>query len=185
MTEEANPGNGTSNEGTPAPTPAVVVEPTTPPAPAPAPVEYKFTAPDGQTYSDRLVASVTEFAQAHKLPPEAAQALIASRHGDLQEQAKALTDQVAGWKAKLLADPELGGDKLPENRAIVNKTITLGPPELAELLDKSGMVDHPVVFKWLHGIGKTLSEDRFVAAPSQPNGKPERNVAKALYPNNA
>lgn len=149
-----------------------------------APVEYKFTAPDGETYDTSLVTSVAEIAKALKLPLDAAQKLVDNQHGLANASKKALTATVDGWKAELAADPVLGGDKFAENRAVANKAIALGGEELATLLEESGMVNHPKVFKWLHTIGTTLSEDRFVKAGGQPNATAGKSTANVLYPNN-
>ena len=160
---------GTTNEGAPP-----VVD---------TPVEYKFAAPEGQTYDDKIVATVTEFAKENKLTVTAAQKLLDTQHGLLAAQSKALADTVAGWKTQLASDPKLGGEHLDANRAIVNKAIALGSPEFAKVLEDSGMVNHPEVFGFLSTVGKALSEDRFVAAGAQP-GSAGKTLAKSLYPNN-
>ena len=186
------PSEGTPTDGTPAAPVAPAAAPAAPAAPAAAapaepaaPVEYKFAAPEGVTYDATLVEKVTEIAKESKLPVEAAQKLLDHQHSLLSAQQKALDDTVAGWKADLAADPEVGGAKLEESRATVNKAISLGSKELAELLESSGMVSHPVVFKFLHTVGKALSEDRFVQAREQPGAQAGRSLAKVLYPNHA
>ena len=97
---------------------------------------------------------------------------------------QALDEMVQGWKAQLAADPKLGGEKLEVNRATVNKALSLGKPELAALLEKTGLVHNPEMFGFLHEVGKAISESRFVAAPAQP-GSALASTAKSLYPNNA
>lgn len=169
------PAAGAPTEGTPAGTPAGVE----------APVEYEFVAPTGETLDTSMVATVAEIAKELKLPLEAAQKLVNSQHTLATAHQKTITATVDGWKAELAADPVLGGDKLPEHRAIANKAISLGGTELASLLEQSGMVHHPQVFKWLYAIGKTLSEDRFVAAGGQPTAVAGKPAANVLYPNNA
>lgn len=98
-------------------------------------------------------------------------------------QAKALDEMVLGWKAQLAADPKLGGDKLEVNRAVAAKALTLGTPEFAALLEKTGLIHNPEMFGYLHKVGKTISEDAFVPAGAQPNVG-IASTAKSLYPNN-
>jgi hypothetical protein len=169
----ATPAGQDTNAGTQQPT-----------TEAPAAVEYVFVAPEGQTYDDKIVTTVTEFAKENKLTATAAQKLLDTQHDLLAAQSKALADTVAEWKTKLAADPKLGGEHLDANRAVANKTIALGTPELAKLLEDSGMIHHPEVFGFLHNVGKMLSEDRFVAAGNQP-GSAGKTLAKSLYPNNS
>lgn len=186
------PSEGTPTEGTPATPAEPAAAPAAPAAPAAAapaepaaPVEYKFAAPEGVTYDTKLVEQITEIAKESKLTVEAAQKLLDHQHSLATVQQKAIDDTVAGWKQTLAADAEVGGDKLEQSRATANKVIALGPKELPELLESSGMIHHPVVFKFLHTVGKMLSEDRFVQAGAQPGASAGKSLAKVLYPNNA
>lgn len=185
------PNEGTPNPAAPAEGTGAPAAPGTPAVPIDTPIEYAFKAPEGVTYDTSMVEQVTAFAKELKMPLEAAQKLIDSQHALVngartavtEAQAKALADTTAAWKKALQDDPEFGGDKLPEHRAIVNKAVSLGDAELVNVLESSGMINHPVVFKFLHSIGQKLSEDRFVKPGAQPGAT--RNVAKVLYPNNA
>jgi hypothetical protein len=132
-----------------------------------------------------MVEKIATLAKELKLPQDAAQKLVNEQHALSTAHSKAITATVDGWKAELAADPVLGGDKLAENTAVAKKTIALGGEALGKLMDDSGMIHHPVVFKWLYAIGKTLSEDRFVPAGGQPAAGAQVPHAKALYPNNA
>ena len=70
--------------------------------------------------------------------------------------------------------------QLGENLAIARKAIDLGPPELKELLNSSGLGNHPEVVKLAYKVGKAISEDRFVTG--SPKG-PSNDPAKKLFPN--
>ena len=186
------PSEGTPTEGAPATPAEPAAAPAAPAAPAAAapaepaaPAEYKFAAPEGVTYDTALVEQITSIAKENKLTVEAAQKLLDHQHSLIAAQQKTLDETVAGWKQALATDAEVGGDKLEQSRATANKVIALGPKELPELLESSGMINHPVVFKFLHTVGKMLSEDSFVKSGAQPNSGAGRSLAKVLYPNNA
>lgn len=83
------------------------------------------------------------------------------------------------WAESVKTDPELGGDKLPETLAVARKAVDLGPPELKEFLNASGLGNHPAVVRWAYTVGKALSEDRFVRGQApQARGSAE----SLLYP---
>jgi hypothetical protein len=106
----------------------------------------------------------TALAKEMKLAPEAAQKVVDIAAGMQQRAVEAHTAQVAKWADETKADKELGGDKLPQTLAVAAKALALGPPELKQLLNDSGLGNHPAVVKWAHAIGKALGEDRFVSS---------------------
>lgn len=56
---------------------------------------------------------------------------------------------------------------------------TFGGPELRQLLEETGLGNHPVVIRTLSGIGRTISEDASTGGiPSAPQDK---TFAEALY----
>lgn len=87
---------------------------------------------------------------------------------------------VGEWAETVKADKELGGDKLDQTLATAKKAIDLGPPELKEMLNVTGLGNHPAVVKWAYTIGKALSEDRFVTGKA---GEKPATVASTLFPN--
>lgn len=126
-----------------------------------APIEYSFKAPDGVKLDPERVAEFTTLAQELKLPPEKAQALVDMAARIEVKRAADHVAQVKAWGDEVRADKELGGDKLPAALAVAQKAIDLGPPELRDLLDLTGLGNHPAVFRWAHAVGKALSEDTF------------------------
>lgn len=143
------------------------------------PITYAFKAPEGVTLDEARVAEFTAFAQEHKLAPDVAQKLV-----DMAAQAEvsgmqARIAQANAWADEVKADKTLGGDKLPESVAIAKKALELGPPELRDLLNTTGLGNHPAVFKWAHAIGMALSVDRFVVGAA-PDGE-TKTMADRLY----
>ena len=54
-----------------------------------------------------------------------------------------------------------------------------GGPELRELLEKTGLGNHPVIIRTLSGIGRTISEDASLGG--QPSAPQDKTFAEALY----
>lgn len=145
-------------------------------------VDYTFAAPEGVELDADRTAEFVQIAKDLKLPKEAAQKIVDLAIKVEVQRDEAHTAMVDGWAEEVRNDKVLGGDKLAESLATAKKAIDLGPPELKELLNSSGLGNHPAVFKWAHAIGKALSEDKFVPGGQPPGGSTE--TAKALYPNN-
>ena len=143
------------------------------------PITYEFKAPEGVMLDEARVAEFTAFAQEHKLAPEVAQKLV-----DMAAQAEvssmqARVAQATAWADEVRADKTLGGDKLPESVATAKKALDLGPPELRDLLNTTGLGNHPAVFQWAHSVGKALSVDRFVAGSATDGDT--KTMADRLY----
>lgn len=145
-----------------------------------AEVEYKFDAPEGVELDQGDLAKFTDIAKELKLPADAAKKLVDIAAQREIARAEAFAKQVETWATEVKADPELG---TAENLAIAKKTIdTFGTPELRDLLNSTGMGNHPEVIRMALKIGKAISEDTFVAGRSGGNAPP-RDHATILYGN--
>lgn len=142
-----------------------------------AKVDYKFEVPEGVTLDEGDLAKFTEIAKELKLPQDQASKLVGLAIAREQARAEAFTNQVAAWAAEVKADTELGTD---EALATARKAIDLGPPELKDLLNSTGMGNHPLVVKWCHTVGKALSEDKIVAGKDGGNAQP-KTLEERLY----
>jgi len=169
-------------------------KPVTPPAadPAkPADIVYEFKAPEGMELDKTALADFTAVAKELKLPAETAQKMVDVATKLQQRQLETHTKQVDAWAEEVqtgkTADgkdlPEHlrvpGGDKLPETLAVCKKAMSLGPPELKQLLNDSGFGNHPAVVRFMYSVGKAMSEDRFIAGNGQ---QPQGDMASRLYP---
>jgi hypothetical protein len=145
---------------------------------AEAAIEYKFDAPEGVELDQGDLAKFTDIAKELKLPPDAAKKLVDIAAQREVARAEAFAKQVEDWGTQVKADPELGK---PENLATAKKTIdTFGTPELRDLLNSSGMGNHPEVIRMALKIGKAISEDTFVAGRTGAAPTP-RSHAEVLY----
>ena len=173
--------------------PAAVVEPApaaTPPAAEPSaavvappaePVEYTFTTPEGAAPLDpKRVEAFTALAKELKLPADTAQKVVDLAAQEAKASAEAHTALVQSWADEVKADKALGGDNLSASALVARKAIDLGPPELKELLNSTGLGNHPAVFKWAYAVGKALSEDTFRTSGTASNSD-NGSIATRLY----
>lgn len=97
-----------------------------------------------------------------------------------QQQQDAYTQQVEEWVDEAKSDKEFGGDKFEESTAVAQNAINqLGSPELKQLLDDSGLGNHPDMIRFAWQVGQLLKED------SVGNSAPvraESDAASILYP---
>lgn len=177
--QQATAGAETSPTSAP-PTAAAAPAPTTPPAAAE--VDYTFEMPDGIGVDKAGLDEFTAIAKELKLPREAAEKLVNLEVKRLQGQQQEHVRLVESWAEQVKADKELGGDKLDENLAVARKAIEqFGTPELKNLLNQTGLGNHPEFVKLAFKIGKAISEDGFVrGAPKAP--ATESDLAKSLFP---
>lgn len=110
---------------------------------------------------------IQEFAKAHKLPKEAAQALVqmktneAKFNADVQaeivkQNAKAQADKKAGWQRELKGDKEFGGDNFAKSLVNVEKVMTDFFPNMKKDLTASGAMLPPNAMRDMAKLAKHL-----------------------------
>lgn len=181
QTQEAG-NNATDESQTP---PPEQVEQTTPPeqqAAAPeVPESYEFQMPEGIEVDKVAADEFTAIAKELKLSAEDAQKVADVGAKMAQRQIEAHSKLVESWVEQVKTDKEIGGDKLNENLGIARKALDeFFDPGVKELLNSTGLGNHPLLIKGLYKMGKAIGEDRFVS------GKPAGStgdVAKTMFPN--
>lgn len=153
---------------------------------AKAPESYQFELPEGFELNGEVAEQFTTWAKDLNLPQDKAQA-VAAMGAQLVQQAQAAQQeawaaQVADWRKEVETDKEFGGPALAENLGYAARAIDTFAPELREVLDSSGMGNHPVLVKAFIRIGKAISEDRLVGGAQQSPGV-SADPAKRLFPN--
>jgi len=169
---ESSPPSTTPAEGTPATT--------TPPEATDVDVEFEL--PEGVALDEQGASEFKALAKELKLPAESAKKLAELAANRARAQHEAHTTLVTGWAEQVKADKEIGGDKLPETLAVAKKAIDqFGSPELKDLLNSTGLGNHPEVVKLAWRIGKAISEDTFVRGAAK-GPATESDLAKSLFP---
>lgn len=165
---KAEPATNTDDKGTTAQAPVV-------------PETYEFKMPEGIELDKSAADEFSTIAKEYKLTQEQAQKVAEVGAKMVQRQAEAHKAQVQSWIEAVKTDKEIGGDKLNENLAIARKTIDqFGSPELKDILNATGLGNHPEIVKMAYKIGKSISDDGFVRGASS---KADANdPAKKLFP---
>ncbi|NMY74178.1 MULTISPECIES: hypothetical protein [Pseudomonas] len=154
--------------------------------PTGAPEAYTdFTLPEGIDMDVGTLDAFKGLAKELNIPQEAAQKLIDLQTTLVAKQADAYQQAVVAqgqkWAAEVKNDPELGGENYDKSVASAIKVIqSFGDPALTELLNDSGLGNHPALFKFCHRISAAISEDKFVMPGSQSNAPKEMSIVEAF-----
>lgn len=158
-------------------------------APKQAPDKYEFAPQDGREFDPEVLGAYEEVARELDLSQEAAQRILDKVAPVLDgQQAKHVEAVTTQWREASQTDSEFGGDKLNENLSVARKALdSFGTPELRDLLEKSGLGNHPEMIRMLYRTGKAISEDGFVAGGNSEGRKSApkdfAGYASALYSN--
>lgn len=145
------------------------------------PESYELQMPEGIELDKASAEEFTAIAKELKLDQATAQKLADVAAKQAQRQVEAHTKLVESWVEQVKSDKDIGGDKLEENLGIARKALeTFGTPELRDVLNASGLGNHPEVIRAFLKAGKAISEDRFVQG--SPKGA-DSDPAKKLFPN--
>lgn len=151
-----------------------------------APEAYEdFTVPDGVELDTEVLGDFQALGKELNLPQAEAQKVVDLGTKMAQKWADQQTENILAlrteWADATKADKEIGGDALPQNLAVAKKAMdTFGSPALRELLDQSGLGNHPEVIRFFVKTGKTISEDTLVS--SRQDGPAKAGAAKTLFP---
>ena len=145
-----------------------------------APEKYEWAAPEGVTLDESIMGSLSEVAKELNLSQDAAQKLVDKMAPAMaQRQAAQVQAMQAEWRESSSGDAEFGGAKLAENMAVAKKALdAFATPEFRQLLEQTGMGNHPEVIRTFYRAGKAISEDGLVSgsAPKAPRD------ARSLFP---
>lgn len=150
-------------------------------APEPqVPESYELKMPEGVELDKAAADEFQAIAKELKLDQASAQKVADIGAKMAQRQTEAHAKLVESWVENVKTDKEIGGDKLDQNLAVARKALeTFGTPELKDVLNATGLGNHPEVIRAFLKAGKLISEDKFVAG--SPKGA-ETDIAKKLFP---
>lgn len=141
-----------------------------------------FQVPEGMTVNEELLGEFKATAKELKLSQEAAQRLADLQVKALGKQAEQMANVRAQWLEQTKTDKEFGGEALAENLGVAKKAMeAFATPQLRQLLNESGLGNHPEIVRAFVRVGKAISEDGRVVTGSK-SGIPA-DPAKRLFPN--
>jgi len=154
--------------------------------PEEAPETYdKFTLPDGMEMTDDQLNQATEVFKDLALSQTQAQKLVdfetklsAQKDAGIQSA----WDQVnQGWVEESKADSEFGGEKLTASLVTAKAARdAYGNDKFTEMLEITGVGNHPEMIRFLAKVGKDVSEDQILQGRKL--GGTEKDAAKTLFP---
>lgn len=144
-----------------------------------------FTMPEGLALDADVGNDLKAFAKEKGLSQAEAQKLADMGAAAVQKTQAAYQAQLekmqAQWVSDSRADKEFGGDRLSENLAVAKRALdSFGSPELAKLLDESGLGNHPEIIRYNFRVAQAISEDRLVPGSTKPASAAD---ARSFYPN--
>lgn len=144
------------------------------------PESYEFQMPEGVEIDQDAVQEFSGLAKELKLDQANAQKVADIAVKMMAKQTEQHQNLVTSWTEQTKADKEFGGDRLSENLAVAKKALdTFGTPELRDVLNMTGLGNHPEVIRAFYRAGKAISEDRFISG--SPKGA-EVDPARRLFP---
>lgn len=152
-----------ATEGQPAQAPAESQQ--TEAKPQGAPEAYEFQPIEGAALAPEMLERFSGVAKELNLSQDAAQKVLDEMAPAIQAHQAAQIEAITkGWAEQSTGDKEFGGEKLQENLAVSKKALdTFGTPELRQLLNESGLGNHPEVIRFMYRAGKAIGEDKFLA----------------------
>ena len=151
-----------------------------------APEAYEFKAAEGQTFDPEFLKGYSEVAKELNLTQEAAQTMIDKVGPVLAQQQAAQIAQVRNdWAEASKVDAEFGGAKFDENLAIAKQSIDkFATPEFKQMLDDTGLGNHPEWIRYCYRVSKAFSPDNFEGGHKEGGAAPNdfNSMASKLYP---
>ena len=131
---------------------------------ASAPETYEvFELPENFDMNEETLGEYHTFAKENNLTQEQAQRGVDMVAQMKQAEMNQWVEQQKSWVEQAKADTEYGNDKFDESISVAVKARdNFGTSEFNEMLDSSGLGNHPEMIRFLHRVGKAISEDSVV-----------------------
>lgn len=143
-------------------------------------VAFEVKTPEGIQLDQEALDEFTKIVKDKDLSPsERAQKLADLAVKREADRVKAFQDTVQTWADTVAKDEVLGK---PENQAAARKVVEdFGTPELKDLLNSTGMGNHPEVVRFVLKVAQAMSEDTIVRARGNAAAGTPRPAAAVLY----
>lgn len=146
-----------------------------------APIEYQpFTLPEGFTVDEKEMGEFKAALGEFKAPQELGQKIIDLYSKEMTRLAEYQQTQwqktLDTWKNDVLADPELGGNRIQTVLQRCGSVLEqFGTPELRKMLDVSGMGNNIEMVRFVHKVAEFMGEPKPVIGKNPvPDKKPSR-----------
>ena len=147
-----------------------------------APEKYEWNLGEGVEVNEELAGEFEPIARELNLSNEQANKLASEMLPKVQKQMHdQWQKQVDDWRQAAESDKEFGGAKFEQTMKDARKTLeAYGSPELTEVLDQTGLGNHPALVRMFAQMGASMKEDQVVKAGNTPAGK--KDLTEVFYP---
>ena len=146
-----------------------------------APEEYsEFEVPEEYGINDETLTDYQSWAKENNLTQDQAQAGVNMVTKMQEAQVSKWVEQQKAWVDQAKSDTEIGGEKFDENiSTAVKARDSFGNSEFSEMLDTSGLGNHPEMIRFLNRVGRAISEDKVIVSGANAGQRSQESV---LYP---
>lgn len=149
------------------------------------PEKYTAAAPQGSKLAKEAVDRIHAGARAANLVDSEVAAVLNLVDGEVKQfwegQQEAYRQQQAKWVADAAADSEIGGAKAGDNAELAKRVYTrFGTKEFGQMLEETGLGNHPEFVRIFHRIGKTMTDDQ-LEIPKSESTQEKGDLATRLY----
>jgi len=146
-----------------------------------APEEYQnFDTPESFAVNEEVLGDYQLWAKENNLTQDQAQAGIDMVSKMREAEMTQWVEQQKAWVEQAKSDKEYGGENFDKNiSTAVKARDSFGTSEFSEMLDYSGLGNHPEMIRFLNRVGKAISEDKVIVSGANAGQKTRENV---LYP---
>jgi len=146
-----------------------------------APEEYsEFEVPEEYGINNETLTDYQSWAKENNLTQDQAQAGVNMVTKMQEQQVSQWVEQQKAWVDQAKSDTEIGGEKFDENiSTAVKARDSFGNSEFSEMLDTSGLGNHPEMIRFLNRVGRAISEDKVIVSGANAGQRSQESV---LYP---
>jgi hypothetical protein len=140
------------------------------------PEKYDLKLPEGSQLDGSVVERIAAEAKQQGLSNEQAQAILERENKAVatfvEGQKSQMQVKVEAWKNEVQVDKELGGNELPKNLEHAKRVVDkYASPAFKQILNETGLGNHPELVRVFARIGKEMAEDSLVLPGTSGTGK--------------
>jgi hypothetical protein len=155
-----------------------------------APETYQFQVDESKAFDPEVLGVYSEIAKELNLSQKAAQSLLDKVGSKIQERTAQNQEQYMqklrmDWVNQSTTDKEFGGENLRANLSVAKQPLDkFGTPEFRQLINESGLGNHPEFIRFMYRAGKAISQDKFVGKSQGGRATPQSmsEYSDKLYP---
>ena len=174
------PKTSTTPEGATAPEGTAADQAAKPDEKPAVPEKYEFKLPEGIQVDTEALTAFEPIAKELGLSQEAAQKLVDLQVAAAARSVEAQKAQAAQWFNDVKADKDLGGQNFTTTaKNTVAAMDRFGDQALKDLLNTTGLGNHPAFVRWASKVGAAMAED--AVHPADLPAAPRKSTAEVMY----